>query len=214
MRRTVLVLAELVAVAAVISIGAYWLLQRRAESHRFNEAITRVPLPPGFTQLTFDGEDPPRDFYISAVYPASSAGELLPFCEQWFAEHGWKSTFPPNEAPDGMLDFNKEKAHINVSTIAIQRTVRFLVIYTEYEYTREEFDVLVSETGSPEAKALLETVAQRYVELTSYRDTGTYERMSDGEIDSRATFSTALPIAYSGTPSLTASIALSSARRV
>jgi outer membrane lipoprotein-sorting protein len=155
-----------------------------------DDALKKVPLPPGTSEFEINGDDS-SNFYISTIYTDRSEAEIKDFYRDFFKENGWTSTFPPEEELDGLLDYQKDKAGMNVTTIAVASEIHLMVIYREDEFTREKFDTKVGESTSPEAKALVESVREAYEKATTYADMGTHETIDDGEVLDRATFKTA-----------------------
>ncbi len=155
----------------------------------FDEALQKVPLPPGTESFQIDGSDS-TDFHIRSEYTNKTAAELAEFYRTFFRDNGWTSNFPPEEESDGLLDYRKGKASINVTTVAIRSQIHLMVIYREDKYTREEFAQLVEDSQTPETKDLVRRIREAYGQATSYSDTGSFECIDDGEILSRAHFKT------------------------
>jgi hypothetical protein len=155
----------------------------------FDEALQKVPLPPGTESFQIDGSDS-TDFHIRSEYTNKTAAEIAEFYRTFFRDNGWTSNFPPEEESDGLLDYRKGKASINVTTVAIRSQIHLMVIYREDKYTRDEFAKLVADSETSETKDLIRRVQETYGQATSYRDTGSYECINDGEILSRAYFKT------------------------
>ncbi|MBL7649676.1 MAG: hypothetical protein JNK74_26165 [Candidatus Hydrogenedentes bacterium] len=156
---------------------------------RFDGAFEKVPLPPGTESFRIDGSDS-TDFYFSSEYTNKTETELAEFYRTFFKDNGWTSNFPQEEESNGLLDYQKGKASINVTTVAIRSQIHLMVIYREDKYTHEEFAKLVAESETPETKDLIRRVQEAYGQATSYSDTGSYECINDGEILSRAHFKT------------------------
>lgn len=156
---------------------------------RFDGAFEKVPLPPGTESFRIDGSDS-TDFYFSSEYTNKTEAELAEFYRTFFKDNGWTSNFSPEEEADGLMDYQKGKASINVTTVAIRSRIHLMVSYREDKYTHEEFAKLVAESETPETKDLIRRIGEAYSQATSYSDTGSYECINDGEILSRAHFKT------------------------
>lgn len=159
------------------------------DSGKFDDALKKVPLPPGTDEFIINGRDS-TDFSVRTTYTDRSEAEIAGFCRTFFKDNGWISNFPAEEESDGLLDYQKGKASVNVTSIALASGVQVMVIYREDEFTRTEFDVKVKESLSPEVAALITSVCDAYESATSYADTGTHELIVDGEPNSKATFKT------------------------
>lgn len=156
---------------------------------RFDGALQKVPLPPGTESFQIGGSDS-TDFYVSAEYADKSAAELAEFYRTFFKDNGWTSKFSPEDELDGRLNYQKGKASINVTTVAIRSQLHLMVSYREDKYTREEFAKLVADSETPETKDLIRRIQEVYEKATSYSDTGSYECIDDGEFLIRAHFRT------------------------
>ena len=156
----------------------------------FDDVLAKVPLPPDTNEFVIDGEDS-TDFYLRTTYTDRNEADIADFYRTYFKENGWTSTFLPEEELDGLMDYQKGKAGINVTTIAIASEIHLMVIYREDELSREEFDTKAGASESPEVKALVQSVRDAYENAASYSDTGTLELIDDGEVLGRATFKTA-----------------------
>jgi hypothetical protein len=155
----------------------------------FDEALQKVPLPPGTESFRINGSDS-TDFYIRSKYTNKTETEIAEFYRTFFKDNGWTSKFSPEETSDSRLDYRKDKASINVTTVAIQSQIHLMVIYREDKHTREEFAKLVAEGQIPETKDLVRRIREAYGQATSYSDTGSYECINDDEILKRAHFKT------------------------
>jgi len=156
---------------------------------KFDGVFQKVPLPPGTESFRIGGSDS-TDFYFSSEYTNKTEAEIAEFYRTFFKDNGWTSNFSPEDELDGRLNYQKGKASINVTTVAISSQLHLMVIYREDKYTREEFAKLVAESETPETKDLIRRIGEAYGQATSYRDTGSYECINDGEILSRAHFKT------------------------
>ena len=156
---------------------------------KFDGAFQKVPLPPGTESFRIDGSDS-TDFHLRSEYTDKTEAEIAEFYRTFFKDNGWTSNFSPEEEADGLMDYQKGKASINVTTVAIQSQIHLMVIYREDKYTREEFAKLVAESETPVTKDLVHRIREAYSQATSYSDTGSYECINDGEILSRAQFRT------------------------
>lgn len=154
-----------------------------------DEALQKVPLPPGTESFRINGSDS-TDFYFSSEYTNKTEAEIADFYRTFFKDNGWTSNFSPEEEANGLMDYRKGKASINVTTVAIQSQLHVMVIYREDKYTQEEFAKLVAESEAPETKDLIRRIGEAYSQATSYSDTGSYECINDGEILTRAQFRT------------------------
>ncbi|MEQ1841609.1 MAG: hypothetical protein ABL994_14470 [Verrucomicrobiales bacterium] len=155
----------------------------------FDEALQKVPLPPGTESFRINGSDS-TDFYISSKYTNKTETEIAEFYRTFLKDNGWTSKFSPEETSDSRLDYRKDKASINVTTVAIQSQIHLMVIYREDKYTHEDFAKLVAESEAPVTKDLVRRIREAYGQATSYSDTGSYECINDGDILKRAHFKT------------------------
>ncbi len=156
---------------------------------KFDGVFQKVPLPPGTESFQIGGSDS-TDFHLRSAYTNKTEAEIAEFYRTFFKDNGWTSNFSSEEEADGLMDYRKGKASINVTTVAIRSQIHLMVIYLEDKYTREEFAKLVSDSETPETKDLIRRIGEAYGQATSYSDTGSYECINDGEILSRAQFRT------------------------
>lgn len=162
---------------------------RRFDSGNFEAALKKIPLPPETGPFEIHGNDTTH-FYIIMKFSDRGEAEIAAYYRACFKDNGWVSRFSPGKEPDGLLDFRKGKANINVKTITIPSGIQVMVIYREDEHTRDEFDRLVHDSATPEASRLARRIAGAYGALRSYADSGAHQSNHDGNARSTAAFKT------------------------
>jgi len=184
-----LVTAALVAVLAAVGV---WLFYRSAaESKALSESVQRVALPPGSEYFVIEGDIRDGSYYVRANYANLSVPEAIAYYRAYFEENNWENNFPPDMEIEGLLDYQQGRVSMNVTAIDLRGETHVMVIYTESEYTQEEFDTVVATSATPEALELVAAIIDAYRNLTSYSDRGTVKWTMDGKTMTHAEFSTA-----------------------
>ena len=161
-----------------------------SEPGEFDLALRKMPLPPGPQEVRVTGKDR-NDFFVQAEFPDKAVGTISDFYLDFFTENGWTINAPPEGVDDSTtLYYKKDKAETFVQMSNSNPGTRIFISYVEREFTPEEFDQVVHETASPEARTLVNQIKEAYGKLVSYADTGTVEFNSGGNITDRTTFKT------------------------
>lgn len=161
-----------------------------AETVELEIALTKMPLPPDPREVRVVGKDR-NDFFIQAQFPDKSQGAITDFYLAFFKENGWTVNAPEEVDVGSTLYYKKGKAETYVQVEESTPGTQVTISYIESEFALEEFDQVIRDTASPEARALIEQVKGVYGELTSYTDTGIAVFTSDSTITNRTTFKTA-----------------------
>jgi len=162
-----------------------------SEPGEFDLALRKMPLPPGPQEVRVTGKDR-NDFFVQAEFPDKAVGTISDFYLDFFKENGWTINAPPEGVDvSTTLYYKKDKAETFVQISNAKPGAQVFISYVEREFSLEEFDQVVRDTASPEARALVNQIKQAYGNLVSYADTGTFEFNSGGKITSRSTFKTA-----------------------
>jgi hypothetical protein len=152
--------------------------------------IGQAPLPPGYDSFTFDEEDTPTSYIVSADYSNTTMTDMEDFFNAYFRDGGWESTRSDVEESIRFLYFDKGNASYTITMVDQGAVIRLGVMYDEDAHTHEEFDALISESADEEALKVVAAIAKTYAALESYRDSGHQESVSDGELLSTLDFET------------------------
>jgi len=161
-----------------------------AATNELLAAIDQAPLPPGNEWFMFEPDDTPTSYMVRAEYQGKTVKEIEDFYHAYFRENGWEKEFPDETETSGFLSYKKGRATYLITIFGGWSLIQLAVIYREYEFTWEEFDVLIGESANAEAVEVVEKIANTYSALETYRDTGHHESIDDGELLTEADFET------------------------
>lgn len=160
------------------------------ETQELLNAIFEIPFPPGHDNFSFDDADTPTSYHVSAEYKGKTVQEIADHYHEFFSENGWTTESATEVETPALLVYDQGKSNVIVTIMDMPSTIKLFVIYTEYEYTREEFAVAIKKSAAPDAMQIVERVLTTCAGLKSYADTGRQESIHRGDLLSKSEFET------------------------
>lgn len=168
----------------------------KAEGDSVVQVPPQIPLPPNPTSTAVEINKNGTKISVTATYKNTEQGAVLGFYRDYFQQNGWitgMSSESENEI--SFLYYTKGRTEIDVDMDEVSSEespgeLEVGVSFSEYPYTRDEFQKLCAESMTPEVSDIVAGVAKAYASLTTYRDTGTHELEHEGKQISRSRFET------------------------